>query len=246
LRGATAPGSLFSTAVIGNCEVIAMLCLLQAAAPGTPVIYAPCLATIDPRSGCYSGGAIEGGLGGIATTEMARYYGLPVEASGIGTDHYVPGIQAGYERALNGLLTTLSWPDILVGPGLLGGSMVLCLEQLLIDVEIFRQCRRAREGILADEMAPLEGLIHRVGPGGNYLSERSTVAHIRGGGWYISGLGVHDTFEGWEAKGRPRLLETVRQQVDDILASHEPVPLGEDAERELERIQQRAQEMFDG
>jgi len=241
LRGATAPGSLISTAVVGNCEVLAMLCLLQAAAPGTPIIYAPCLATIDPRSGRYSGGAIEGGLGGVVTTEMARYYGLPAESSGIGTDHYLPGIQAAYERALNGLLTTLSWPDILVGPGLLGGSMVLSLEQLLIDVEIFRQSRRARQGLAAEGSDWLEDAIHRVGPGGNFLSERSTVAQIRGGGWYISELGVHDTFEGWVAAGQPGLLQTVRRQVGEILNSHEPLSLDEQIERELARIVQRAE-----
>jgi trimethylamine--corrinoid protein Co-methyltransferase len=241
LRGATAPGSLISTIVVGNCEVLAMLCLLQAAAPGTPVIYAPCLATIDPRSGRYSGGAIEGGLGGIATTEMARYYGLPAESSGIGTDHYLPGIQASYERALNGLLTTLSWPDILVGPGLLGGSMVLSLEQLLVDAEVFRQSRRAREGLATEDSDWLEDVVHKVGPGGNFLSERSTVAKIRGGGWYISELGVHDTFEGWVADGQPQLLQTVRRQVDEILASHEPLPLDEHVEQELARILQRAE-----
>jgi trimethylamine--corrinoid protein Co-methyltransferase len=240
LRGATAPGSLIATVVIGNCEVLAMLCLLQAAVPGTPVIYAPCLATIDPRSGRYSGGAIEGGLGGAAATEMARTYGLPVEASGIGTDQYAPGIQAGYERALNGLLTTLSWPDILVGPGLLGGSMVLSLAQLLIDTEIFRLSRRAHQGIDAGEDNWLEDTIHRIGPGGHFLAERSTVECIRGEGWYVSDLGVHDAFETWEAEGRPRLLASARQQVERILAAHQPLPLGEEVERELETIQARA------
>ena len=76
-----APGSLLATTVIGNCETLGMLCLLQAAAPGTPFIYAPVLAAIDPRSGRYGAGAIEGSLLGAACTEMARYYGLPAEAS---------------------------------------------------------------------------------------------------------------------------------------------------------------------
>ncbi len=242
LMGATAPGSLISTAVVGNCEVLAMLCLIQGAAPGTPFIYAPALSVINPRSGRYSGGAIEGGLLGGAATEMARYYGLPVEASGIGTDHHVPSIQAGYERALNGLLSTLSWPDILVGPGLMGGSMILSLEQLLIDVEIFRMSKRAHEGIAADEGKWLEDIITSIGPSGNFLSELSTVEGIRGGEWYVSQLGVHDTFEGWEAAGRLTLLEEAHEKVKEILATHEPLPLDKNMERELDRIQKRAEE----
>jgi trimethylamine--corrinoid protein Co-methyltransferase len=241
LMGATAPGSLIATTVTGNCETLAMLCLLQAAAPGTPILYAPVLAVIDPRSGRYSGGAIEAGLLGAACTEMARYYGLPVEASGIGTDHHIPSIQAGYERAMNGLLPALSWPDILVGPGLVGGSMILSLEQLLIDVEVFRMFKRARQGIASGQDRWLEDVVSRVGPGGDYLAERSTVRGIRGGEWYVSRFGVHDTFEGWEAAGRPTLREQASERVKQILASHQPLPFDEDVERELERIQKRAE-----
>jgi trimethylamine:corrinoid methyltransferase-like protein len=84
-------------------------------------------------------------------------------------------------------------------------------------------------------------LIDRTGPGGDFLSERSTVDGIRGGEWYVSKFGVHDTFEGWEAAGRPTLLEEAREKVQHILATHEPLPLDEDVERELDRIQKRAQ-----
>jgi trimethylamine--corrinoid protein Co-methyltransferase len=241
LMGATAPGSLIATTVLGNCEVLAMLCLIQAAAPGTPFIYAPCLATMDPRSGQYSGGAVEQGLLGAAATEMARYYGLPVEASGMGTDRHIPSIQAGYERALNGLLPALSWPDILVGPGLMGGSMILSLGQLLIDVEVFGMCKRAHQGIVTDESKWLEDVINHVGPGGNFLAEQSTVDSIHQGEWYIGQFGLHDTIQGWEEAGRPTLLELARERVEEILATHQPLYLGEDVEQELDRIQKRAE-----
>ena len=241
LMGATAPGSLIATTLIGNCETLAMLCLLQAAAPGTPLIYAPVLAAMDPRSGRYGAGAIESTLLGAACTEMARYYGLPAEASGMGTDQCVPGIQAGYERALTGMLPALSWPDIMVGPGLLGGSMILCLEQLLIDVEVFRMLTRARQGIAVEDENWLEDVISQVGPGGHFLAEQSTVRGIRSSRWYISRLGMHETFEGWEAAGRPRLLDEAREKVNEILSSHEPVPLDRDIERELDSILKRAE-----
>jgi trimethylamine--corrinoid protein Co-methyltransferase len=240
LMGGTAPGSLVSTMVLGNCDVLAMLCLIQAAAPGTPFLYAPALAVMDPRSGRYTAGAIENGILGSAAVEMARFYGLPAEGTGGGTDHYVPGIQPGYERALGALLPILSWPDILVGPGLLGGSMVLSLEQLLIDVEVFRMARRAYQGIDGDEGKWLADVIDSVGPGGNFMAERSTVAGIRGEEWYVSKFGLHDSYESWVEQGKPTLLQQAREQVAHTLATHEPLPLDEDVERELARIQERA------
>ena len=176
-----------------------------------------------------------------AAVEMARHYGLPVEASGASTEHWVSGIQTAYESSMNGLLAALAWPDILVGCGLMGGSMVLSLEQLLIDVETFRMGKRARQGIAADDGKWLEDVIHRVGPGGHFLTETSTVRGFRGGEMYVSQLGWHGTFEAWEAAGRPTLLEEAREKVRQILAAHQPLPLGEDVERELARIQKRAQ-----
>jgi trimethylamine--corrinoid protein Co-methyltransferase len=241
LMGGTAPASLISLTILGNCEVLAMLCLLQAAAPGTPIIYAPALAIINPRTGRYAGGAIESALTGAASTEMARFYGLPVEASGLGTDHHVPSIQAGYERGMGGFLPALSWPDILVGPGLLGGSMILSQEQLLIDVEMFRMYKRARRGIVTDEEKWLDDVIQQVGPGGNFLGQRSTRSGMRSGEWYVGKLGVHDAFEAWDAAGRPTLLAEINEEIDRILATHRPLPLGEDVEEELLRIEKNAQ-----
>ena len=90
MMGSTAPASLISTLVLANCEVLAMLCLVQAAAPGTPVIYAPAPSVMDPHSGRYSSGEIEHALLGAAVTEMARYYGLPSETSTGGTGHHSP------------------------------------------------------------------------------------------------------------------------------------------------------------
>ena len=243
LMGATAPASLISLAILGNCEVLAMLCLLQAASPGTPIIYAPALAIIDPHSGRYRPGAIESALTGAAVTEMARYYGLPVEASGLGTDQFIPGIQASYERGMGGFLPALSWPDILVGPGLLGGSMILSQQQLLIDVEMFRMYKQAHRGIVTNEEKWLDEVIDEVGPGGNYLGQRSTRKGMRSREWYISELGMHETFETWEAAGRPTLREEVNERIDHILATHRPLPLSAEVEQELANIQKRANDL---
>jgi trimethylamine:corrinoid methyltransferase-like protein len=57
---------------------------------------------------------------------------------------------------------------------------------------------------------------------------------------YISQLGWHDSLDAWEAAGRPTLFEEAREKVKQILATHQPLPLDDDVEKELDRIQQRA------
>jgi len=268
MMGSTAPASLISTLMLANCEVLAMLCLVQAAAPGTPIIYAPAPSVMDPHSGRYSSGEVEHALLGTAVTEMARYYDLPCETSTGGTRHHIPSIQAGFERALNWALPALSWPDLLVGPGLLSGATILSMEQVLIDVEIFRRCRRLATGIGSPETCGtgppetcgtgppetcgtgshagqwLDEVVAAVGPGGNFLAQRSSRDSIRRGEWYIGKMGVGDTFEQWDAAGRPDLLAELRDQVAHLLASHQPLPLDEAVERELDRIEERARQVI--
>jgi len=245
LMGGTGPGNMISMTILGNCEILAMLCLIQAADPGTPFIYAPALAVMNPRTGAYNAGAIENGLLSSAGIEMARFYGLPVEGTGGGTDTYAPGIQASYERAMNSLIPMLSWPDLIVGSGLLGGSMILSLEQLVIDAEVFRMCKQAHRGILANDEMWLDDVIQRVGPGGHFLGEKSTAANMRSGEWLIPRLGVHDAQESWEMAGKKDILEEAREKVENLLSAHEPLPLSDEVEKELDKIQKRANQSSD-
>jgi len=245
LMGGTGPGNMISMTIQGNCEVLATLCLVQAAEPGTPFIYAPALAVMNPRTGMYSAGAIENALLSSAAIEMARYYGLPVEGTGGGTDTFTPGIQASYERALNFLIPMLSWPDLMIGCGLLGGSMILSLEQLVIDVEVFRMSKQAHRGIQTQTDAMLENVIQRVGPGGNFLGEKSTVANMHSGEWLIPHLGMHGTQKAWEKAGKKDILEEAREKVEHLLSKHEPLPLGDDKEKELAGILKKAKESRD-
>ena len=238
LMGGTAPASLISTLLLANCETLAMLCLIQAAAPGTPVIYAPCPAIMDPYTGRFVGGEVEHGLLGAAVTELARHYKLPVEASAGSSGHYRPGLGAGYERALNWSMATLSWPDLLVGPGQLGGSMFLSLEQLLVDVEVFRRSLRLSDGIKTSASEWLEAELAAVGHGGNFLARRSTRDAFRHGEVYVDGYDLHSTYEAWNALGKPNLIDEFRNDVQEILKTHQPLPLDESVERELDRIEE--------
>ena len=240
MMGMTAPVGLLATTVLGTAEALATLCLVQAAAPGTPFIFAPALSVMDPRSGRFAGGAVEHALLGAATTEMARFYSLPAQASTGGTDAHLPGAQAGAERAVGWLLPALAWPDLLLGPGLLGGSTVLSLEQMLLDVEVFRRCVRLRRGIDAALEEAVEDAIEEAGPGGDFLSRPATRRATHGGEWHLDRLGVRDAWERWETAGRPDIVDDARHAVAETLAAHRPLPMDEATTRELAALVGRA------
>jgi trimethylamine--corrinoid protein Co-methyltransferase len=241
MMGSSAPAGLRSTIVLGNAEVLGTICLVQAASPGTPVIYAPALAVMEPRSGRWGGGSPEHALLGAAVTEMARFHGLPAISSNGGTDHFVTGVQAAWERTLNWTLPALSWPDILIGPGSLGGASTLCLEQMVIDVEVYRACRRLAAGIGAGvgEADVVEAL-EEVGPMGDFLARPATRDAVRGGEFFVPRLGNHGTFDRWEAAGRPDVVGQARDVAWAAIDGHRPLPFPDEVERELGQIQRRA------
>ena len=243
LMGCSAPGSMISNIIQGNCEVLSMLCLLQANEPGVPVIYAPALAVMNPRTASPSYAAVGFSIMDMAATEMANYYGLPSESSPGGSDAHILDFQNAYESAALAIPTMLSWPDIVVGPGMLDGSMVSSLEKMLIDVEIFRLAKYVHRGLDTREERWLTDVISKVGPGGDYLCEKSTLAALRSDEWYISDLGFHEDFEKWSAGDRTTLQEEAREEVARILKKHEPLPLGNNVERELSHICKRAREI---
>jgi len=240
LFGISSPASLISELILANCETLAMLCLLQSAAPGTPFIYSAAPVIADMHSGRFGSGEVEHSLLGAAITEIARMYQLPVEASVGGSDQHIPCIQAGYERAINYTLPIMSHPDLIVAPGLLGGSTIFSPEQLIIDLEVIQRCKRLSQGIGSHTEKWLGEVIASVGQGGNYLTHPSTRKAVRSGELYFSKLGLHGAYDQWVEKGSPDLLVEIRQYIKEILSSKQPLPLPDSAERELEYLEKRA------
>jgi trimethylamine:corrinoid methyltransferase-like protein len=72
--------------------------------------------------------------------------------------------------------------------------------------------------------------------------EPSTVSSVRSDDWYVSDFGSHENYDSWKAKGRKDVLEEALDKVNRILESHEPLPLSDDVEKELDRICKRARE----
>jgi trimethylamine--corrinoid protein Co-methyltransferase len=140
------------------------------------------------------------------------------------------------------LASHLAWPDIVVGPGMLDGSLVSSLDQMYLNVEIFRLAKHAHRGIDTSSEKWVMDEIERVGPGGNYLTEQTTLESVRNGEWYLPKLGTHTSFEKWATGEKKDVLSEIREKVDGILKAYEPLPLGEDVEKELEEICRKARE----
>ena len=120
--------------------------------------------------------------------------------------------------------------------------MILSLEQLMIDVEIFRRCDRLSYGIDTGLDEWLEVDLAAVGHGGNFLGRRSTREALHNGEVYVSDFDTRDSYETWSASGKPSLLDDLQDLIKETLEAHETLPLDPEVERELAVIEERARQ----
>jgi len=233
--GVTSPVTLAGTLAVLNAEVISALALVQLAVPGAKVFYAGGPATLDLRTGAYTAGSPEALWLRMMVAEMARFYGLPSIVGAGATSAKMPGAQAAWENALSYILPSLAGAGFLFGLGLLDGSNLLTYEQIVLDAEIGAVVRRVLSGVDFDDAAFTVDLIQKLGPGGVFLSQRHTADHMREA-LSLPVLSDRDSYEDWRRKGKLDRAEVARQQVKQILAEHQPLPLSESVQREMEEV----------
>jgi trimethylamine--corrinoid protein Co-methyltransferase len=233
--GVTSPVTLAGTLAVLNAEVISALALVQLAVSGAKGFYAGGPATLDLRTGAYTAGSPEALWLRMMVAEMARFYGLPSIVGAGATSAKVSGAQAAWENALSYILPSLAGAGFLFGLGLLDGSNLLTYEQIVLDAEIGAVVRRVLSGVDFGDDAFTVDLIQKLGPGGVFLSQRHTADHMREA-LSLPVLSDRDSYADWRRRGKLSRVEVARQQVRDILAGHQPLPLSESVRGEMEGI----------
>ena len=240
--GSTGPASLFSNIAMGNAEALSAVVLFQMAHPGTPLIYGDASGSTEFSTGGFLEGSPEMVLMSGARGEMARFYGLPNTQAGCLTDANAPGPQAVMEKLITTLPLVLSGVDYIQGPGAIETSGTLCLEQIVVDDEIARLCKRLRDGIDTSDEKNFYEDIKEVKPGGHFLMQSNTLKACRSQEFLMPLLSDRNAFENWVNLGRPDLYKKAQEKVEKILATPQKHPLPDDVIGKLEAIIRRAEE----
>jgi trimethylamine---corrinoid protein Co-methyltransferase len=236
VAGSTGPASLFANIAVANAEALSSIVVYQLAHPGRPLIYSSATGTVDFRSGAFLGGTPEMGIMSAALTTMGRSYGLPSSAAGCTSDAREPGAQAVIEKLVTTLPPVIAGAEIVVGLGEIEGDQNLVLEQILVDEEIARACERLVEGVDVSQGSELYDDILEVGPGGNFLAQRSTRSAARSREFLVPRLSPRTAHEAWMDLGRPSIYSNARDRVKEILAGPFEDRLPDAVIGELDRI----------
>jgi len=218
IAGGTAPITVAGTVAMDVAEFLGANVPIQLAAPGTPVIFGGGASLLDMRSGTFAFGSLESALMVAACAEVAHELGVPVICPGLASDAKYGGVQAGYEKALKGLVAVSAGADLVTGGiGLLSGAGLMSLPQIVIDAEIAEMITRVVAGAEISPATIMAEAIDRVGFKGSYLSEKETSRRLRAGEVFQPQISTRLSIEGWRSRGRTE-ADDASDRVRAILA----------------------------
>jgi trimethylamine--corrinoid protein Co-methyltransferase len=235
VAGGTGPITLAGTLVQSNAEVLCGTLLIQLTNPGTPVIYSTAPVDLNMRTGNPLLGTIEFGMKLVGIAQLARYYNMPSNVYGLGTDSKTLDEQTAFEKAFLLTLSALGGANIIYSPGVMESDISQSYEQTVIDCELLDIVRRLKRGIDVSEETLALDTIARVGPRGHYLKQEHTRDYFTRE-YFIPELSDRMTRAMWEKLGSKNIVTKAREKVGKILGEHEVPTLPKDILSEMKLV----------
>jgi trimethylamine--corrinoid protein Co-methyltransferase len=240
LAGAMAPVTMAGAVTQSLAESLAAIALFQWVRPGAPCVIGTFTSNVDMKSGAPAFGTPEYMRATQMTGQMARFYGLPMRASGSCAAN-VPDGQAMWEtyQAL--------WSAVQAGAhviyhaaGWLEGGLVASPAKFVMDCELIQQIQRYFDPVLTAtaEADIAVDAVAEVGPHGHFFGAPHTQARYETA-FYQPFLSDWRNFEAWEAAGGAWTAERADRMWREIVAAFEPPPMDAAVREELAAFVER-------
>lgn len=218
MAGSTSPLTLAGSTVVAAAENLFLITLAQLIREGTPIFWGYDVSLAHRATGKDYYYNLDKVNLRLAVGALARLYGIPMAGPCAGATAYRIDVQNGIEGALNCLATILSGENFIDGLGSNCNAMGMSPEQVLIQAEMVEICLHLEKGLRVDELRLAYEAIARVGPGGHYLTDESTLKMLRSDEWFYGTL-----LDASDEPGEERaMLRKAHERVEAIIASHKP------------------------
>ena len=226
--GSTAPATPLGALVMGDAEVVSGMVLVQLAYPGAPVLHSNIISLMHPRTGGYIV-HLPVPLRGMAV-QMAHAWGVPsLGGASVSVDATEFSWEAGLDTGSGAMKVPFYGGEICGYLGLMGSSMVLRPEFMILQHEMCRSAYDELHGFEFDEADMALDVTAKVGPRGHFLAQKHTRKHIRD--FRLTSLEYED------ANGNPRdVQEVALEKFKHLNEMHRPEPLPDKVLTELDRI----------
>jgi len=244
LLGGSAPATLAGGIVQANAEALSGIVLHQLRARGAPIISGFAAVPMDMRTTTFSYASPGFRLTNSAYADLFHYYDLPMWST-VGSDSFALDAQAGMEHAFGTLLSALDGAHLIHDIGYLGQGLLSSPAAVVMSDEVISYVKKIMGGFDISRAKMGLDVIAKVGPGGNYLSEKHTVKNFREEFWRPKHVNRENP-ETWKALGKKEYAQVVTEKARQILATHEPEALPDDMIASLDAIVAGAEDALRG
>ena len=235
LAGASAPLSVAGLMTIANAEILSGFTIIETLVPGAKTFHVSYNTTIDMNTGelnpAWGANDIFAEMG---SAQMGRYFNVPTCHGAYGTGSKASDWQSGAQAGLAAMGAMLVPGDMLTGIGSLYGDSVSSITELMLGAEIYEIAAGWSDGFAFDDESLALDAINSVGPAGHFLDQEHTLIHMREF-WRETHMN-RMTWDAWEGAGRPDPQVSANDKARQILETHEPMPLPDGMQEELDAI----------
>jgi len=240
LAGAMAPVTMSGAVALSLAEALCAVVLAQIVRPGACCAIGTFTSNVDMKTGAPAFGTPEYMRATQMTGQLARFYGLPMRASGVCAAN-VPDGQAMWETS-NSLWSAVQSGANMVyhAAGWLEGGLIASPEKFVMDCEILQHIQRYMDPSLTatgPEEIALEA-VREVGDQGHYFGIQHTQDRYTTA-FYQPFLSDWSNYEAWEAAGAVWTPQRAHQVFQDIIAGFEAPPMDAAIHEELAAFVER-------
>jgi trimethylamine--corrinoid protein Co-methyltransferase len=235
LAGAMAPVTMAGAVTLSIAEALSAIALFQHVRPGCPCVIGTFTSNVDMKSGAPAFGTPEYMRATQMTGQMARFYGLPMRASGVCAAN-IPDGQAMWETSNSLWSAVQSGTNIVYhAAGWLEGGLIASPEKFVMDCEMLQMIQRYMEPEVwatgPDEIA--FDAIREVGSSGHYFGIQHTQDRYENA-FYAPFVSDWRNYEAWDIAGAVWTPERAHRLFKEIMASFEEPPMDAGARAALE------------
>ncbi len=226
LAGAMAPVTMAGAVVLSIAEALSAIALFQYVRPGCPCVIGTFTSNVDMKTGAPAFGTPEYMRATQMTGQMARFYGVPMRASGVCAAN-VPDGQAMWETCHSLWSAVQSGTNMVYhAAGWLEGGLIASPEKFVMDCEVLQMIQRYFEPdvVATGEEDLAVDVIRDVGPNGHYFGIQHTQDRYETA-FYQPFISDWSNYEAFEAKGGVWTAERAHTMFKEIVANFEAPPM---------------------
>jgi len=177
--------------------------------------------------------------------QILRRYGIPIWSNaGFASDSKKIDFQAGFEKSTGALTAALSGGHLQLFQGGSSTELLYSNELAVMDDDIAGWVGRVLQGARIDDETLAVGVIDEVGPvPGQFLGHSHTRELWKEDGSFLA-VTDHQPYSEWVLTGKKDMLDRARERVEEILATHTPMPLTESEDRAIDDILEEARNRY--